>query len=191
MRRTLLALVLLAVGGSMARARCPEEPPQQIEARIEPALAESLTTVYFASGSARVGDAARDEIRQAAEWLADHPERLLVIEGHADTSGSWEVNMRVSQDRADAVRDALVEAGADPVRLVSAAHSENEAVYEQAACNRRVVLSGTVAPFEELVEAQREPDGDGDRDRDRVARPAPNESAPTTDRAARPVPRQP
>ena len=74
MRRTLLALVLLAVGGSMARARCPEEPPQQIEARIEPALAESLTTVYFASGSARVGDAARDEIRQAAEWLADHPE---------------------------------------------------------------------------------------------------------------------
>jgi outer membrane protein OmpA-like peptidoglycan-associated protein len=173
MRRTLVVVVVLAAGGSTARAECPDEPPQQIEARTEPALAESLTTVYFAPGSARIRGAARDEIRNAAEWLADHPERLLVIEGHADTSGSWETNMRMSQDRADAVRDALVEAGADPVRLVSAAHSENEAVYEQAACNRRVVLRGTVQPFEELVESQRAPARE--RERDRVARPAPRQ----------------
>ncbi len=169
MRRTLV-VVVLAAGGSTARAQCPDEPPQQSEARSEPALAESLTTVYFARGSARIGDDAHDEIRDAVEWLADHPERLLLIEGHADASGSWEANMQMSQDRADAVRDALVEAGADPVRLVSAAHSENEAVYEQAACNRRVVLRGTVQPFEELVESQREPDSE--RERDRVARPA-------------------
>lgn len=173
MRRTWFVVVLLAAGGSTARAQCPDEPPQQIEARIEPALAEPLSTVYFASGSARIRDAARDEIREAVDWLADHPERLLVIEGHADTSGSWEANMQMSEDRAAAVRDALIAAGADPVRLVSAAHSENEAVYEQAACNRRVVLRGTVQPFEELVESQREPDRE--RERDRAARPAPRQ----------------
>lgn len=187
MRRTWFVVVLVAAGESTARAECPDEPPQQIEARIEPALAEPITTVYFARGSARIRDAARDEIRAAADWLADHPERLLVIEGHADASGSWQANMQISQDRAASVRDALLAAGADPVRLVSASHSENEAVYDDAACNRRVVLRGTVQPFQELVEAQREPAPD----RDRVVRPAPTRPAPSNDRAARPAPRQP
>lgn len=184
MRRTWFALALVTAGGATARAECPDEPPQQIEAHIEPALAEPLTTVYFAPGSARIRDAGRDEIRAAAAWLSEHPERLLLIEGHADASGSWQANMQISEDRAASVRDALIAAGADPVRLVSASHSENEAVYDDPACNRRVVLRGSVQPFEELVESQREPDRD--RERDRVARPA-----PTNDRAARPAPRQP
>jgi OOP family OmpA-OmpF porin len=42
------------------------------------------------------------------------------IEGHADAFGSDEYNLKLSQQRAEAVRRGLEQAGVDPSRIVSA-----------------------------------------------------------------------
>jgi outer membrane protein OmpA-like peptidoglycan-associated protein len=170
MKSVCLVLVLL-IGGSANAAECPEEDVQRAEARTDAGLASSLAIVYFDLGSDDVDAQFDQRIRAAAAWLAEHPRRLLILDGFTDRSGSWSANLRLSQERADRVREALVRAGADPVRIVSAAHSENHAMEAPAACNRRVVLRGTLQTFDELVEAQR----GVPPERTRQARPQPRQ----------------
>lgn len=172
MKHACLVLVLF-ISGSATAAECPEEDVQRAEARIDAKLANPLAIVYFDVGSDDVDAQFDRRIRSAATWLAEHPRRLLILDGFADRSGSWNANLLLSQDRVDRVREALVQAGADPVRIVSAAHSENQAMDAPPACNRRVVLRGTIQTFDELVEAQR----DTTPERGREARPQPQPQA--------------
>src|SRR5690606_869234 len=54
---------------------------------------------------------------QLALFVRDHPERRLLIEGHTDSRGPEEYNRALSEDRANAVRDALVDRGIDASRI--------------------------------------------------------------------------
>lgn len=156
MTREILAALLLLPG-----AAAIAEPPGVCDQRSRLTRApegDRLSTVYFDSGSIRIDSAGREALRAAVDWQQEHPERLLIIEGHTDQSGSWRANMRLSQHRAESVRDLLESEGADPLRIVVAAYSENEAVRASSACNRRVVVRGTDRRFPELVEEQREAD---------------------------------
>ncbi len=155
MTRGLLAALLFLPGAAIA------EPPGVCDQRSQLTRdpdADRLSTVYFDSGSIRIDSAGREALRAAVDWQQEHPDRLLIIEGHTDHSGSWRANMELSQHRAESVRDLLESEGADPLRIVVAAYSENEAVRASAACNRRVVVRGTDRRFPELVEEQREAD---------------------------------
>jgi outer membrane protein OmpA-like peptidoglycan-associated protein len=49
--------------------------------------------------------------------MSQHPERKIVIEGFTDTTGSPQVNQRLSERRAEAVREALVHEGIEPGRI--------------------------------------------------------------------------
>jgi hypothetical protein len=106
-------------------------------------LPNPLAVVTFASGSAELDAADRRALRSAAEWLARHPRRVLVLEGHADPRGDPAMNLRLSQDRNDAVRDGLIALGVEPTRLAAVAYGEAEAP-----ATRRVVINGS-EPFSE------------------------------------------
>ena len=56
-----------------------------------------------------------------AQWLAAHPNVRFTIEGHCDERGSTEYNMALGDNRANAVKQALVQAGvaADRIKTVS------------------------------------------------------------------------
>ncbi len=110
-------------------------------------LTPPLVTVGFASGSSALDSADRDQLRAVATWAHDHPWRLIVIEGYADPAGRASANLTLSQDRADAVRAALVALGISPQRLVSAAYGANAAGAE-----RRVIVRGTLEDYRDIVE---------------------------------------
>ncbi|MDA2914308.1 OmpA family protein, partial [Acidobacteriia bacterium AH_259_A11_L15] len=57
------------------------------------------------------------KLRQAAEFLRNHPEVRILIEGHADEIGSEQFNQALGEQRAEAVRNLLVSLGVDPSRL--------------------------------------------------------------------------
>jgi hypothetical protein len=116
---------------------------------------DALGVVRFAVGSSRVSDAALDDLDEIGRWHADHPDSLLMIEGYASPAGSWNKNLRISQQRTDSVREALVEAGADPARMVLVAHSENQV--DDAPPMRRVVIRANRAMVE-LAREQRDPE---------------------------------
>ena len=50
------------------------------------------------------------------------------IEGHTDTRGSRWYNKRLSQARANAVREYLIQHGIDPKRLVAVGYGEERPV---------------------------------------------------------------
>lgn len=68
-------------------------------------------SVLFASNQATLLPEARARLDQVADVLFATKERNLSIEGHTDSQGSDSHNQDLSQRRADAVRNALVQRG--------------------------------------------------------------------------------
>jgi outer membrane protein OmpA-like peptidoglycan-associated protein len=73
--------------------------------------------VQFANAKFRVLPASFKLLDQVVQVANDFPKMRLSIEGHTDNIGGEVANMRLSQRRADAVRDYLVWKGVSPARL--------------------------------------------------------------------------
>jgi outer membrane protein OmpA-like peptidoglycan-associated protein len=73
--------------------------------------------VLFAPGRAEVGPGAQRSIDKLAEFLRAYPRRNVLIEGHTDNLGNEDSNIKLSQQRADAVRDLLTARGISPQRI--------------------------------------------------------------------------
>ena len=78
--------------------------------------------VLFAPGKADVGPGAQRSIDKLADFLKAYPKRNVMIEGHSDNLGHEDFNVRLSQQRADAVRDLLVARGIAAQRIRTRGH---------------------------------------------------------------------
>jgi OmpA-OmpF porin, OOP family len=78
----------------------------------------NLPTIYFATNSAEVPSETKVLLQQAAGLMKQLPAGTTVrISGHTDSVGTQAANMRLSQRRANAVRQVLVDAGVNPAML--------------------------------------------------------------------------
>jgi len=75
--------------------------------------------VLFATGKAEVAPGGQRSVDKLAEFLKKNPKRNVLIEGHTDNTGDEDFNMRLSQQRADAVRDLLVARGIATERVTT------------------------------------------------------------------------
>lgn len=73
--------------------------------------------VLFDTDESNLKPGAELILDRLADFLTDHPERNLVIEGHADAQGTDAHNVALSYDRAAAVRTALTHRVIDEPRL--------------------------------------------------------------------------
>jgi peptidoglycan-associated lipoprotein len=73
--------------------------------------------VVFMVDQSTLTDAARETLRQQAQWLARNPEYTAIIEGHADEQGTREYNLALGARRAASARDFLVAQGVATGRL--------------------------------------------------------------------------
>ena len=73
--------------------------------------------VHFATAKYRVLPDSFPLLNQVVQVLGDFPKMRVSIEGHTDSVGGEAQNMRLSQRRAEAVRDYLVAKGISPERL--------------------------------------------------------------------------
>ena len=62
------------------------------------------------------------------EILRNYPNAKFSIEGHTDSDGSNESNQKLSEDRANAVRNALIEKGVKPENLVAVGFGETKPI---------------------------------------------------------------
>ncbi len=74
--------------------------------------------IHFSSDSDEVPAGHRPLIRRVARLMDWLPEGTVVdVCGHTDDTGDAAVNLTLSQVRAESVREALIDAGANPARL--------------------------------------------------------------------------
>lgn len=109
------------------------------------------TDVLFAFGSAQLTAASSGDLDRAAALLRAQPARRVSVEGHTDSTGDPAFNLRLSQQRATTVRDALAQRlgagwtfavqGYGETRPVAPETTDSGAAYpEGQARNRRVEL---------------------------------------------------
>ncbi len=109
---------------------------------IEKGTKVVLNNIFFESGRAELKPISYVELNKAVDLLEDNPTMVIEIGGHTDNLGSDELNLKLSQSRADAVRDYMILAGLDEARIRSKGYGESTPIEDNAteegrAANRR------------------------------------------------------
>lgn len=69
----------------------------------------AFKSLEFESGKADILWSMHDDLSKIGNFLIDHPGMRITISGHTDSEGKQEANLRLSQARADAIRNYLIE----------------------------------------------------------------------------------
>jgi len=105
--------------------------------------------VLFRTGSAEIDGETAHDIGVIAGVLAKSPALTVRLDGYADPRGSDELNLKLSQARADAVRDLLLAAGVPEQALEVNAYGKSQSTAQDDdgyAFERRVRLTLQAAP---------------------------------------------
>lgn len=94
-----------------------QQAARQVEPPPEDTGPEGMVTVYFGFNTSDLTDETRDALATNAEYLRNHPDAKIQIEGHCDERGSTEYNLALGERRALAVKQYLTKVGIDPSRL--------------------------------------------------------------------------
>jgi peptidoglycan-associated lipoprotein len=103
-----------------AKAPAPPPPPSDVAPPPpppEPSPEEVLKDVYFDYDKYNIRADQLDAITFDAEYLVQHPNVMLILEGHCDERGTKRYNYRLGDKRAEAVKKFLVEKGVAAERL--------------------------------------------------------------------------
>jgi outer membrane protein OmpA-like peptidoglycan-associated protein len=108
-------------------------------------LIVNVSDVLFDTDKATLKPGAREKLARVAGILASHPDLHIQIEGHADSRGSEEYNLQLSERRAESVRAYLVEQRVSPSAVGTAGFGESRPVATNGTSagrqqNRRVEL---------------------------------------------------
>lgn len=96
-----------------APAPPPEPPPPKPErVEVQKERIQVNEKIHFEYDKAKIRPESHDLLGEIAQVINDHPELVQIrIEGHTDNVGSAGYNQELSERRAKAVRDHLVETG--------------------------------------------------------------------------------
>ncbi len=120
--------------------------PKKANVVVTPKEVKLYKQVLFATDSSVILPESMAIVQETAAVLRDHPELTSIeIQGHTDDVGSPPYNKRLSQERAEAVRTALVSLGIDGSRLTAAGYGQEKPLVPNRtdanrARNRRVQL---------------------------------------------------
>jgi outer membrane protein OmpA-like peptidoglycan-associated protein len=110
------------------------------------------SALMFKINSSDISEAYKSDLSSAAEVFVKYPETNIIIEGHTDNSGSADLNMALSEQRAKAVSAYLISKGVAESRLTTKWYGETQPKYpndteQNRQKNRRVEL-GIIAADE-------------------------------------------
>jgi len=130
------------VAGISSNSGCPEMAvPTQVLERVE----SQLKLLYFQSGKATFKNGVLEKLEDVAALLKVYPNAKFRIEGYTDSEGTDLFNQKLSQARADLVRNTLIKQGMNENNLVAVGFGENNPIASNETAagkaeNRRVVI---------------------------------------------------
>lgn len=137
--------LVMRFGGSKAPVTTAAEKPAPVVV-VVPATEQycSILDIQFEIGQNEIQREEQEKLSVVATFLDRYPDTTAVIEGHTDSVGDADTNLRLSQRRADSVVDYLVSThGIDRDRLTAVGYGEsrpiaNDATQEGQRKNRRI-----------------------------------------------------
>lgn len=129
---------------AQAQAAALQQELAELQAKqTDRGMLVTLGDVLFEFGRAEIKPTAQAAIAKLSNYLKQHPDRRVLIEGFTDSVGSDQANLTLSQRRSQAVADALRAQGVDPARVDTRGYGEaypvaNNASSSDRALNRRV-----------------------------------------------------
>lgn len=120
-------------------------PDANVEQQDDRLLVTFSGDFLFSSGSANLAPGAQQRLAQVADTLKRYPETEIIIKGYTDSQGSESFNLRLSEDRANNVRNYLIGLGVQASRITAIGFGEQFPVAENTSHagrlqNRRVEL---------------------------------------------------
>lgn len=110
---------------AQAQAAALQKELADLQARqTDRGMLVTLGDVLFEFGRAEIKPAAQNAIGKLANYLNQHPDRRVLIEGFTDSVGSDQANLTLSQRRSQAVAAALSAHGVDPSRVATRGYGE-------------------------------------------------------------------
>jgi OOP family OmpA-OmpF porin len=114
----------------------------EVTQRVAPLV---LQGVNFATGSSRLTQGSYAVLNVVAVSLLGHPEVRIEIGGHTDATGGYDLNMRLSRGRAEAVRAYLAQQGVPLSQMEARGYGPDQPIATNAtsagrSANRRVEL---------------------------------------------------
>jgi outer membrane protein OmpA-like peptidoglycan-associated protein len=85
--------------------------------QTESGVVVTLGDVLFESGQTQLLDEAMASLVEVVDLLQSEPDKKIRIEGHTDSTGDAETNLKISEMRANSVFEALVSLGVDRDRF--------------------------------------------------------------------------
>lgn len=124
---------------------CPEPEKKELEENVKQDLQNIIESLQFGVNSSNIDPSSYDELNRLAQIMQDDSELRLIIRGHTDNTGSSSANLELSVDRANAVKDYLVQQGVSSDRIAAFGYGETRPIasndtQEGREQNRRVEL---------------------------------------------------
>jgi len=143
-------LIAKGVGGTQdATARVtvnpasvPPPPPPAVNLTEEELFAQNVKDIFFDYDKYDIRADQQGSLQGDAQFLQQHPSIHITVEGHCDERGSTEYNLALGSNRADTVKNALIQAGVAGDRIKTFSYGKekpfctesNESCWQQ---NRR------------------------------------------------------
>lgn len=105
-----------------------KEEVKKEEVKVEPGKSIVLEGIVFELNKADILPESETILTQAYNTLEQNPEVTVEIRGYTDNSGTRKRNMKLSQARADAVRDFLVKRGIKQERITAKGYGPDSPV---------------------------------------------------------------
>lgn len=136
----------IPVGFSVALSvdiRQPAQPVTPLRCRNLLAKALSVDRIEFDGGNREISPDSYGALDRVAATIERCPEATIEVAAHTDSDGSTSHNLQLSQERADAILEYLVDAGVKRERITAVGHGEATPIADNSteagkAANRRI-----------------------------------------------------
>jgi outer membrane protein OmpA-like peptidoglycan-associated protein len=116
---------------------------------LQKIFTKNLKNVFFNINAAQLQTRSYNELNALVAYLKSTPSATILIEGHTDNTGSENFNKQLSEKRAAAIGDYLIQKGIDNNKIYTIGHGASKPIGDNnseagRAQNRRTSFTITI-----------------------------------------------